>query len=263
MTLFTLLQGERWEIYLLIFLRIMSAIVAIPLFGYQVVPVAVKAAIGFVLTLAVIPPALPLGPISPPPGALPLISLGVKEVLIGVAIGLVGGLFFAGAEMAGRVVGVQSGIGVATTIDPLTEQESDPIAQLKYLLALVLFLTLDMHHQVLLALKSSLEIIPPGEAYLSEPLLPFYLRLVVSTIATGVRVAAPVVGVLFVGEVALGFVARAIPQMNVFFVSIPLKIGVSLMILIAALPLTAQLLGAHFQTISQGLFKVIGMLGGR
>ena len=262
MSLWGFLSSGIYEPYLLTFLRITSALVMLPIFGYQAVPLMVKVALGAILTLS-LSPAIPSSIPFPVPGVLGIATYAVVEVLIGLAIGAISTLLLASAEMAGRFLGIQSGIGIATTIDPLTQQESDPLSQLKYWLALVLFLTLEGHHWVLQALQSSLELIPIGGAKLPEQLLPFYSRLVTATVSTAIQLVTPVLGVLLITDVALGFIARAVPQMNIFILSIPLKVGVSLAVMIMVLPLTAQILTHHFRFLTTQMVKFIAMIGGR
>jgi len=254
-----------WQLvegYLLAFLRTGTAIALMPVLGYQAVPVQVKVGFAAVLALAIAPEAA-MQVAAGPPGPLPMAAAALQEVAVGLMIGAATLLILAAAEMAGSLLGIQIGFGVLSTIDPLTNIETNVFGRLNYLLALAIFIALDAHHFLITALAESLRLIPLG-SFAWTPQMPIYFaRLAADAVDVAIRLAAPVLVVILLMEVGLAFVARAMPQMNVFIISIPLKIGVGLLAFVAGLPLFIYVLSKSIGHFERGILKLIGMAGGR
>jgi flagellar biosynthetic protein FliR len=180
-----------------------------------------------------------------------------KEVLLGAALGIVSSFVFMAVRMAGSLMGIQMGFSIANVYDPSTSSEISLIAQMQELLAVFLFLLVDGHHLFLRALAFSLERVPPGPGVHLNTLIGAVVPMAGVMFLTTVQVGAPVLGALFLTDAALGFVARAVPQMNVFIVGIPVKIGVGIVLLVVTAPLFARLLSWHFGQIEGQLLSLL------
>jgi len=253
------LLGYDWNIiegFLLAFVRGATAISIMPVFGYNAVPMQTKVAIGFVLAIALAPTAgmhLPATIIGP----LPFIGAAAAEAAVGLVIGATAALMMIGAEFAGTLVGLQMGFSSANIMDPQLEQEVSIIGRFEYLLALIVFLSLDMHHLMLAALGESYNIVPVGTGVLGVKLPLMYGRMTAELFVVAVKLAAPVLAILMMTELALGFVARAMPQMNVFADSFPVKIGVGFMAMAVTFPLFVYVLSKTFDKYGGFIIQVI------
>jgi len=245
--------------FLLVLARLSGLVLAAPIFGHLLVPMRVRAGFVGVLALALAPvvggPAVEA---SVPWGLAGLVAM---EAAIGVLIGFVAQLVFAGVQLGGQVAGLQVGFGIASLIDPGTQASTTVIAQWQQLAALLVFLVLDVHHVVLRALLDSFRVAPVGHVVLSGALLEGMIAQAASLFTVGVRIAAPVLVTLLLVNGTLGVLARTIPQLNVFAVGFPVNVGVGLLVLGASLPLTVRFLTGRFDDLAGVLATLVQGLG--
>jgi len=236
---------------MLVFLRVATALAMMPVFGYRGVALPVKVGLSAFLALLLMPGIQRAAGVNlENAGLLTFIALAVPEIMAGLALGMVCGFIFYGVELAGQVVGIQMGFGIVSVIDPNTEEQISIISQLQYLFAMLIFLTFNGHHFLLEGLAQSFRVIPLSGAHLPAGLVETFVRLSADMFVAAVKIAAPVMAALFLSEVALGIIARTVPQMNIFIVGFPLKIGVGLLALALSWPLftyVLQLLWKNFQ----------------
>ena len=240
--------------FLLVLARFAGLVVAAPLLGHALVPVRVRAGLAAVLAVA-IAPALPA---VPEPATLPALAgaLAVESAL-GTLLGLVAQFIVAGVELGGQLAGIQMGFGIASLIDPQANAQVTVVAQWQQLLALLVFLVLDIHHLLLRALLESFRSAPPGGLVLTGIGLGGAVTLAGELFTLGVRVAAPVLVALLLTNAALGVLARTIPQLNVFVVGFPVNVGVGLVVLGVSLPFTFRLLAARFAALEPTLGALV------
>lgn len=230
-----------WVAFLL-FLRSSALVVTAPVLSHHSVPPLVKVglAAGLALVLApLVPPET-----SPPATLAAVIEAVLREALFGLAFGLAMNLAFAAIQMASRAVGVQIGFSIGGVVDPISGVDSGALDQFYVVLATLVFFAVEGHHAVLLALGTTVRAIPPGTfdpfAFSAEGIAAFGAGLFV----IAVRVALPLLVALLLVDFGLGFVARTVPQVQVLLLGLPLKVGVGLLVMIAALPATAYLMKA-------------------
>jgi len=247
---------------MLAFVRTGTAVALMPVFGFPAVPAQVKAGLSFALAL-VLAPTASMHLANAPPGVLPLAAAAMSEVLVGVVFGLVTALVLVGAEFAGTILSVQIGFSMINVVDPQFEEQVSIIGQLNYLVALIIFLSLNMHHLFLGALADSFKLIPLGGAVFPGELAMSYSRLSADIFIIAVKLAAPVMAMVLLTEIALAFMARMMPQMNVFIVGFPLRIGVGLFGLAVTWPLFQYVLSKFFIQFESVLGKILAMMGGR
>src|SRR5690606_4570787 len=157
------------------------------------------------------------------------------------------------------------GFGMVNVIDPQTGMQIPMMAQFKFAVAMLVLFVVNGHHALLLALSQSFSVLPVGFAHMSGAVARVGIDAFGQMFVLALRIALPVVAALFVTDVALGIVARTVPQINVFFVGIPLKIGVGLVILVVVLPVyvavIGRILGGHGEMM-QALTQLIEALRG-
>ncbi len=246
---------------MLSFLRTGTAVALMPVFGYQAVPVQVKAGIAFVIAL-VLTPVAHMHLVQAPPGVLPLAAAAISEVMVGLLFGLVTLLVLVGAQFAGTIIGFQMGFGIVQVIDPSLGGRVSIIGQLQYLVALMIFITLNVHHSFLRALGESFELIPLGGAVFPPAMALSYGQLTAEVFVIAIKLGAPVIAMLLLTQITLAFVARMLPRMNVFIVAFPLKIGLGLLGLALTWPLFLYVIDKVFNRFVQVLREFIGVMAG-
>ena len=246
---------------LLVLSRVGGLVMTAPVFGHTLLPIRVRLGIALALTVVVIAAV-------PPPAALPTTFLGmvgalIMEVALGALLGSVAQFIFAGVQIGGQLAGVQMGFGFATLIDPQSHAQTTVVAELQQLLVLFLFLVLDIHHALIAALIDSFRAAPLGAVVLAGAGLQEAVRMAAELFVLGLRVAAPVMTALLLSNLALGVIARTVPQLNVFVIGFPVNIGLGLFVMGAALPFTVRLLAQQFDGVEPALNSLVqGLMHG-
>jgi flagellar biosynthesis protein FliR len=246
--------------FALVLARVASLFAGIPVFGSRMVPNRAKVPLIFAMALMIFPMVKPQ--IVPPAGDV--ISLGllvVREILIGLTLGLLAQVIFAAVEFSGQQIGTQMGIAMAALFDPNTQANVPTMAMFEGILATLLFLTLNVHHFFLKGIVESYQLIPLGSWHMSGGLLKFIGDTTGGIFIIAVKLGAPVAVALLATSVALGIVARSFPAMNVFMVSMPLNIGIGFLILGVSLPVFLRVLNGAFGGMvgqMRTLFKLLG-----
>ena len=227
MDIFNLNYAE-FERFLFVFFRVGALVLFVPILGSRQVPSSMK--IGFILFLSIaIFPLVEGRPLPDPRGIFDLAIFLISDVTIGLGIAFITRLIFTAVQIAGTVVDFQMGFGVVNVIDPQTDTQVSVTAQFHNIVAVLIFLAVDAHHFILQAIVESFFIINPAEINFSSLTPEYMLYLFSGTFTTAVKIAAPIMAILFFLSVGLGLVARTVPQMNVFIVGFPLQIGVGLL----------------------------------
>lgn len=219
----------------LLLFRMAGLVWTAPVFSAQVVPVSVKTVITVLLMILLWPAAMVEA------GA---VEVGVatisSELLIGMALGLGAAVFVSAAESAGDMVAVQMGLSGANVLDPMSRTQLPVLGQLLGLFVVSMILATGGHLVIVKALAVSLEIMPSGSSIAAAEGAMEVVRLGSTLLWLGLRFAAPVVAAMMIGNVALGVMARTVPQLNVLVVAFPVQIGIGLFVLAATLPMVAS-----------------------
>ncbi len=231
-------QVERW---LLMLFRVGAMVYAMPFFGLIVFPSQVRIGLVIFLTsilFGVIPESTFVVN-----SFIDVIGLLAREIMVGAAIGLVGQFLFYGIIFSGQVVGHLIGFGIINAMDPQSETQVPIIGQILNNLAIILFLLAGGHHFLLMAMRESFVLIPLGEGIISASSVAGFSRMSADIFAIGVKFAAPVLVTILVMEFALAIVSRTVPQINVWLIGFPLKVGMGLLTLSFTLPFVVFVFG--------------------
>ncbi len=221
----------------LIFVRISALLFTAPIFGSRAVPARLRILIAFVLSVTMLPKVKTGAEPADLLYAAGLLALA-KEAAVGLFLGFSMRMVFEVFQIAGRVIGTQMGLGVAELIDPDNGAQSSPIGNLLTLTATVLFLQLNGHHVVIRALNDSFRLVPLSSAQFMHAVAARKVTWMFNDVlAIAIRMAAPTMVAFFLVERSMGIMARLAPQMNVFFIGLPLRLGLGLFILINLIPL--------------------------
>jgi len=250
--LFAASQAELLR-YLLIVVRISPLLIMAPIWGSPLVPAQVRVFIVLIVAGLLLP--VVRGPLPPGIGdSVFLLALAVaQELLLGFLVAYAALLMFAGAQLAGQLVDVQVGFGIANVIDPLSSAQVTLLGQVQYLAALLVFLLLDGHHLLLTGLAATFGPAPLGAPFaagMGPPLLLVVQRGGRILFVLAAQIAAPALTALFLTNFALGLVSRMLPQMNIFLVGLPVNVFVGLLALAASLSI--------FTTVWRGAVDGLG-----
>jgi len=217
------------EAFVLILVRLAGLFITAPVFSSRNIPPQLKAAWVLLMTFLVFP-VIPYEQTALPSPGIALGLAVMKEAAIGMCLGFGALLLFTGIQMAGQIIDIQMGLGMVNIIDPVTSAQISVMGQFYFMVATLVFLGVDGHHLLIRAVVDSFSLIPLGEAHFTPALGTEMMHLFSKVFFIAFRVGAPVIGALFITNLALGVVARTVPQMNVFIVGMPLNMGVGLMI---------------------------------
>ncbi len=232
---FTSTQLNAWMVMLLWpATRILAAISIAPLFGHANIPVTVKLGLGLLLSLAVAP-ALPALPTVAPFSGDGLLVLA-QQVLIGLAIGFTMKLVFTGIELAGELAALTMGLSFASFYDPNSESSATSISQWFGWLALMVFVSSNLHLALLASLVDSFRTLPMTELPVGTG--PFRMVAAYGTkiFSIGLQLSLPIIAALLVTNLALGLLTKAAPQLNLFGIGFPITIGAGFLMISLILP---------------------------
>lgn len=246
-----------WQNFLLVTLRTGCLLYFCPPWDSRFIPAQIRVFSILGLSLALTPVVSPFLPPFPPTwsaGAL----LVMREFLIGLTCGLVFRFLFAGIQMAGNLAAIQMGFSMATLLDPQTQAQNTILAEMLVMLATLIFLAIYGHHALLRLLVQSFQEVPLATSIsLPKSLFAYVPSLGRLMYNLAVQLLAPVLILLFLTQLALGLVARAVPQIQVMIVGFPLTIALGLFSLSVTLMWAGPLLVDQFAALKLPLAKIL------
>ncbi len=243
-------------LFVLMFVRVGGLVFFTPILGSMNVPNPAKIGLAFFVTLMLIP-LVDFEFVEFPKGIFSLTLLISSELLIGMIIGFSVRLLMSAVQIAGTTVGFQMGFGIVNVIDPVTSLQISVISQFQNLVAFLIFLSINAHHIILNSIAVSFQLIPPLGFEFSGELVNIFMNMVRDVFVISVKIAAPMIATLLFASVALGMIARTVPQMNVFIVGFPLQIGLGLFMIGLTLPLFNVVVNNIVGLIEQNIFALL------
>lgn len=238
--------------FMLVFARIGTMLMLLPGFGELSLSMRIRLTLALVLSAVLLPlhqsayhvDLTALGPV--------MIMLA-RELLIGGLLGMTAWLAMSAMQVAGSVIAQQLGLGFVTAIDPTQGQQGVIVGNFLSVLGVTLIFATDMHHLVIAALNDSYTLFSPGTVPLMGDIAALTTQTIASAFKIGVQLSAPflVFGMLF--NIGLGVLSRLMPQMQVYFIGLPLSILIGLIIL-------AMVLGAMMTTYLGSIADVLHQL---
>jgi len=224
--------------FMLVFARVGAMVMLLPGLGESNIPVRIKIAIALLLTLIIVP--LHRADYHVNMDALSaLLVMFVYEILIGIVLGATARVALAALQVAGAVIAQQLGLGFVTSVDPTQGQQGVVIGNFLTMLGITMLFATDSHHLVIAALNDSYSIFSPGEVMPSGDVAALATRAFAAAFKIGMQLSAPFLVFGLVFNIGLGVLARLMPQMQVYFVGVPLSILAGF--LIFAVVLTAMM----------------------
>jgi flagellar biosynthetic protein FliR len=178
---------------------------------------------------------------------VPLLLMALRELFIGAALGLLAALPLVALQVSGEQVSMAMGLSMASVMDPLMDRQTSIIGQLQFLIGLWFYFRWNGHLLLIQAVVESLRLLPPGRlSWIPAGDLSFgdWLSAVFDLAA---KIVVPFYCALLLADVGLGFLARTVPQMNIFILGLPVKIALGFFVLAIVLPLAVEIVYAHLE----------------
>jgi flagellar biosynthetic protein FliR len=227
------LFGENQVIlFFLLFARLSGLFAFFPFFSHALIPLSIKTAVTLFMVFF-------LFPLLPPLHVTPSVMNLTLAVLSELLIGMVGGLFLTIVisilQMAGMQIAFVMGFTMASVMDPQTSSSIPVTSQLLALIGLMIILAFNGHHQMILFMADSLNLLPLGTFYPTMNILTYLLKATTGIFVYGFILSFPVVGFSLLLDVVFGMLMKTMPQFNLLVVGFPIRIAVSLVVIIATL----------------------------
>src|ERR1700730_2010748 len=216
--------------FILMFARIGTMVMLLPGVGELSVPSRVRLAIALILTAVLFPLHQAAYTVDRRARGPVLIALG-RELLTGVVLGMTARLTISALQVAGSVIAQQLGLGFVTAVDPTQGQQGIIVGNFLTLLGITMIFATDLHHLVIAGLHDSYRLFAPGEVPVANDLTQLVVRTTADAFRIGIQLSGPFLVFGLVFNIALGVLSRLMPQMQVYFVAVPLSIMIGYMIL--------------------------------
>jgi flagellar biosynthetic protein FliR len=237
--------------FLLVLLRSSLFLSFVPILGSKTLPVLFR--IGIAVAFALL--LTPFVDFRAGENDIPVLVF--REIVLGITLGLAVRFVFLGVEAAGQLISDSMGLSIASVFNPELGQ-STVVSKLMVVLATLLFLATDIHHDLIVVFIRSYDLVPAGSADVNA-LVRDGVALAGRIFVIAVKLGAPVVVGIVTTNLLLGFVYKATPQINIFFISFPLYIAIGFLILLLAIPAYVVAIGGSFDGIRTEMGRVIGM----
>lgn len=232
-----------------------------PVFSGRQIPSTYKIGFSFMLS------TLSVGLIEDPIESFPewaLVMLILKEVLVGIGLGLITTIFLYAVQVAGTLIDFQIGFFMGNMFDPTFGTNTMLSGQFKNILAILVLLSTNGHHLLIQGLLVSFDWVSLQStvpAWMDGRLSTFFLGGIIQMFLIGFMMALPIIGTLFVVDVGLGIVAKTVPQMNLISIFPPVKILVHFAIYGLILPSFFYLLSVLFEMMFESMFAIMKIMG--
>jgi flagellar biosynthetic protein FliR len=255
----SLIALSQFKAFTLILFRLTGLFLVAPLFSSRDTPARVKLGLA-ALTAFLVFPLVPVSLTSLPRDLGGFTGFVLAELGVGITLGFATTLFFSAFQLAGQHIGQQMGLSLADIVDPFSETEVSLIGQFQFFLALAIYVAVGAHRWLLGAVAESFHAVPLGGFRATPQLIQLVSDAFGNLLGLSLQLAAPVLVALFLSTVALGFVARAVPQMNVLILSFPLQIGLGLGVILATLPAFARMILTLCETLTGDLSHLLAAM---
>lgn len=251
------LISRNYTTFFFIFIRTLAILTSMPLFWMKGIPPMLRFGLSMTIALMLLPL---IKPVQVPGDIFAWGMLILSEVMIGAAIGFSARLVMAGIELSGQMIGFQMGFGIVNIIDPHTNNQASIMAAFESLLALMIFFLINAHHYFISAILSSLQMVPPaGGVFMGVAAKPL-MSVAGSMFVIGLKLGAPVMLALLFTNVAMGVIARSVPQINIFMMGFPITISVGLLVLGISMPIFLTVVQRIVTGMNRNIYEILKVM---
>ncbi len=179
----------------------------------------------------------------------------IREVMFAMIFGFAARFVFYAVDMAGQMMSNATGLSMATIINPEIGQSTD-LSQIFSIIATLLFFAVDAHHDLIMIFVKSYEWVPAGTIS-ATGMMTAAVSLTTRMFVIALKISAPVMIIMLITHIILGFVAKVAPQMNVFFVGYPLYLFLGFLTMVISLPVFTYVMGGYFKGIPEEVGRVM------
>jgi flagellar biosynthetic protein FliR len=221
--------------YFLVFARVGAMVMLLPAIGEMGVPSRVRLVLALAISFALTPTVQSAYPAQAPQTAVQLVILLAEEITAGVLVGAMARIIMSALQVAGYLIATQTGLAYAQTLDPTQNTQGAVLGNFLTLLGTVMIFLTNLHYMAIGAIAGSYRMLPPGGHLPTGDMAQLVIQLTSSSFALGFQLAAPFLVFGFAVYAGLGVLARLMPQLQIFFVAVPLNILCGFLIFLAVL----------------------------
>jgi len=244
--------------WLMVFLRVSAMLAVFPVFSSSNFPVQLRLALGALLSLLV-GVTLPAAPMAQ--DLWGLAGQMAMEICVGLMLGFASRMIFVSLQIAGAILGVEIGVSMPSGLNPMSDSMMTAPGTILYYLAVMLWLTLDMHHWMLVGFQRTYSYLPVGGAHLSQVFLTDMVARTSGIFVVALQLSAPMMAISFIISLVFTVLGRAVPQMNVFAESFAVRPLVGLSVFGLTLDLMSQHIVNYLRHLPQDVLRVSQLLG--
>lgn len=240
-------SGAYMSRYVLAFVRVMAALSLNPLLGSTRVPVPARIGLGLFVTLILFPPGPDVTPVNVGPAEI------AGELIIGALAGFTVALVFAAIQFAAGLIGVNAGFSIGQTLDPHNDLGTGVLEQFFAAFALLVFVQINGHHIFLAGLHELFDVVPVGTVPLVPGTAEKLAEVSGALFVAALKISFPVLAALLLADLGLAVLGRVAPQLNLFALGLPAKMGIGLAALAVALPVMLPRIVALFRAVPDSM----------
>ncbi len=250
---------DNFQVLLLIFMRLAGLFVVAPFFSSFLIPLRYKILLTILFTIIVYPVLTKFQPVIPDH----IINYGfmlIGQLLIGLILGFIVTIIFTAFQLTAQFYHFQMGFGINQVFDPLAQIQVPILSQFQYLIAILVFITINGHHLLIRALYESYELVPVIDFSNPETMQFFSTNLskiFSSMFLLALKIGFPLVATMFLVSLTLGLLAKASPQMNIFMVGFPVQIAIGITSLILIMPFFIEVIVHTVDFLYSDLMKFL------
>ncbi|MEW5841844.1 MAG: flagellar biosynthetic protein FliR [Bacteroidota bacterium] len=221
---------------LFIFLRILAMMISAPVLGHNSIPVLVKVSLSLVIayiTFLTIDKTKIVFDVN----MISIFTNAIAELVTGFMMGFALNFVFYGISYAGHLIGYDMGLMFADILNPMQNIQNNVVGELIYYASMMIFFLINGHHHLITAVVSSFSIVPIGKFTATQPLMILMVRYSFAVFTIALKIAAPIVASFFLIHIAEGIISRVIPNIQIFFISQPAKIGFGFLMISMLIPI--------------------------
>ena len=245
--------------WLMGFLRVSAMLSVFPVFSATNFPVQLRLALGALLAALICPVLPPV--LTPAQDMWGLVGSMAVEVGIGLTLGFASRMIFFALDLAAAIISTEIGLQLPSSLNPMSGAQTNSAGSILYYLASMLWLSLDMHHWMLVGLQRTYSYLPVGGAHLSGALMTDMISRTSETFLIALQLSAPIMAVSFIISLVFAVLGRAVPQMNVFHESFVFRILIGLSIFGLTMQLMSQHIINYLQRLPEDILHVAQLLG--
>ena len=189
-----------------------------------------------------------------------LITYIISEITTGLILGLITNVAFEIVIMAGSLIDVHVGLSMINVLDPNSNSNTSITGNLLHFIAMIVFFTINGHHMLIKSLVESFILVPIGQTIVSGDSMMILIEVISKYFLIGLKIAIPIVLIMIITDLCMGLISRAVPQINVMVLGMPVKILVGLIAITIALPILIKIFINGVSYLPEIYRKIIGFV---